>query len=301
MEAGAEAGAPCGRRCIVLAGERPRKPPLPRLASRLPNHPPPAAVSDPPFEVRESPIQGLGAFATRPIPAGTRLIEYAGERLTPEQSEARYPDEPGVRHHTYLFAFDYEADDGTWVDVVVDASVGGNAARFLNHSCDPNCDVVVDGGRLWIETVRDVAAGEESGVRLCVRARGAALAGGEAAVSVLLRGGAVSGDDVGEEALDALHAVSLSRGTGPGVTAVRRWRLVGAMAGLRTEGRPRAAAAVSGRSPETVHDRDPAHASPSTPTQRLTRPRPHPRTLRRYIPPRNRRTSRTRCPSTAAR
>ena len=118
-------------------------------------------MSDPPFEVRESPIQGLGAFATRHIPAGTRLVEYAGERLTPAESEARYPDEPGVRHHTFLFAFDYEADDGTWVDVVVDASVHGNAARFLNHSCDPNCDVVVDGGRLWIETVRDVAAGEE--------------------------------------------------------------------------------------------------------------------------------------------
>ena len=114
-----------------------------------------------PFEVRASPIQGLGAFATRPIPAGTRLIEYAGERLTPEESEARYPDEPGVRHHTYLFAFDYEDERGEWVDVVVDASVGGNEARFLNHACDPNCDVVVDGGRLWIETIRDVAPGEE--------------------------------------------------------------------------------------------------------------------------------------------
>jgi len=107
-----------------------------------------------PFEVRASPIQGLGAFATRPIAAGVRLIEYAGERLTPAEAEARYPDTGGeTRHHTYLFAIDDH--------VVVDASVNGNEARFLNHSCAPNCDVVVDDGRLWIETLQDIEVGEE--------------------------------------------------------------------------------------------------------------------------------------------
>jgi len=106
-----------------------------------------------PFEVRPSPIQGLGAFATRPIPAGTRLIEYAGERLTFAQAEARYPDVAGERHHTYLFAIDD--------DVVIDAAVDGNDARWINHSCDPNCDAVIDGGRIWIETIRDVVPGEE--------------------------------------------------------------------------------------------------------------------------------------------
>ena len=104
------------------------------------------------FDVRPSPIQGLGAFATRAIPAGTRLIEYAGERLTPEQADVRYPDSDD-RHHTFLFAIDD--------DVVVDAAVNGNDARFLNHSCDPNCDVVIDDQRLWIETIRDVEPGEE--------------------------------------------------------------------------------------------------------------------------------------------
>lgn len=95
----------------------------------------------------------MGGFATRHIPAGIRLIEYAGERITPAEAEARYPDVPGERHHTYLFAIDDE--------VVVDASVNGNEARFLNHSCAPNCDAVIDEGRIWIETLHDIEPGEE--------------------------------------------------------------------------------------------------------------------------------------------
>ena len=114
-------------------------------------------ATDLPFEIRPSPMQGLGAFAVRRIAAGVRLIEYAGARLTPAEADARYPDVPGERHHTYLFAID--DDDGS--EVVVDAAVDGNAARFINHSCDPNCDAVVEHGRIWIETIRDIEPGEE--------------------------------------------------------------------------------------------------------------------------------------------
>ena len=111
-----------------------------------------AHLHDPPvFEIRRSGIQGMGGFATHHIPAGTRLIEYAGERITPAQSDARYPDAPGARHHTYLFAIDDE--------VVVDAAVNGNDARFLNHSCAPNCDAVIEDGRIWIETLLDIEPG----------------------------------------------------------------------------------------------------------------------------------------------
>ena len=106
-----------------------------------------------PFEIRPSPMQGLGAFATRFIPAGLQIIEYTGERLTMSEAEARYPDIPGERHHTYLFAIDG--------GVVIDAAVGGNEARFINHSCDPNCDAVIEDGEIWIETLRDIQAGEE--------------------------------------------------------------------------------------------------------------------------------------------
>jgi SET domain-containing protein len=106
-----------------------------------------------PFEIRPSRKQGLGAFATEPIRAGTRLIEYAGERLTPSDADLRYPDDVDERHHTYLFAIDD--------DVVIDAAVNGNEARFINHSCDPNCDAVIDDARIWIEAIRDIEAGEE--------------------------------------------------------------------------------------------------------------------------------------------
>jgi uncharacterized protein len=104
------------------------------------------------FEVRKSPIQGLGVFANGQIPAGVRLIEYTGQRLSPAEADARYPDSDD-RHHTYLFAIDD--------DIVIDAAVGGNDARFINHSCDPNCDAVVEDNRIWIETIRDIEPGEE--------------------------------------------------------------------------------------------------------------------------------------------
>lgn len=110
-------------------------------------------IRDLPFEIRRSRIQGLGAFATERIPRGTTIVEYAGQRLSPAEADARYPDDATQRHHTFLFAIDD--------DVVIDAAVGGNEARFINHSCDPNCDAVIEEGRIWIEAIRDIAPGEE--------------------------------------------------------------------------------------------------------------------------------------------
>lgn len=106
-----------------------------------------------PFAIRKSPIQGRGAFATRRIKSGTRLVEYTGELLTPAQADARYPDVAGERHHTFLFAIDDR--------IVIDAAVGGNAARWINHSCEPNCDAVAEGSKIWIDAIRDIAPGEE--------------------------------------------------------------------------------------------------------------------------------------------
>jgi len=106
------------------------------------------------FEVRESPIHGRGVFARRPIPKGARIVEYVGERITHEEADERYDgDDAAGRHHTFLFI----ADERT----VIDAAFGGSEARFINHSCDPNCEAVNEGGRVFIEAVRGIARGEE--------------------------------------------------------------------------------------------------------------------------------------------
>lgn len=106
-----------------------------------------------PFRLRRSRIHGRGVFATEFIPAGTRIVEYRGERISNEEADRRYPDDPSTRHHTFLFSIDDE--------VVVDAAHGGNASRWINHSCDPNCDAVIEDERIFIEAVRDIAPGEE--------------------------------------------------------------------------------------------------------------------------------------------
>jgi SET domain-containing protein len=104
------------------------------------------------YTLRRSPIQGTGAFAARPIRKGTRIIEYLGERISQKEADSRYddddPDQPVLL---------FNVDKG----VVIDAGVGGNDARFFNHSCDPNCDAVIEKRRVFIEALRDIAVGEE--------------------------------------------------------------------------------------------------------------------------------------------
>jgi SET domain-containing protein len=107
-----------------------------------------------PYQLLRSSIQGRGAFATRNIRKGERIVEYKGEKIDNDEADRRYPDpKPGERHHTFLF----ELDD----DYCIDAAVGGNSARFINHSCDPNCDTVIEDDRIFVEAVRDIKRGEE--------------------------------------------------------------------------------------------------------------------------------------------
>lgn len=111
-------------------------------------------VADPqPFVVRRSRIQGRGCFAVREIRKGERVAEYEGERITWKEADRRYDDEGMRRHHTFLFAVTSRT--------VIDGAVHGSDARFINHSCDPNCEAVDDRGRIFIEAVRNIAAGEE--------------------------------------------------------------------------------------------------------------------------------------------
>ncbi|MBI3769211.1 MAG: SET domain-containing protein [Deltaproteobacteria bacterium] len=103
--------------------------------------------------VRRSPFHGRGVFTTHGIPAGTRVLEYTGERISHVEAAARYDDERAPHAHTLLFAVDRST--------VIDGGVGDGIARYINHSCGPNCDAFVEDGRIFIETVRDVAAGAE--------------------------------------------------------------------------------------------------------------------------------------------
>lgn len=106
------------------------------------------------FEIRSSPIAGSGAFALRPIPAKTRLIEYTGERVSHEVADARYADEEASGNtHTVLFTVDE--------NTVIDAGVDGNEARFFNHACAPNCQSRIIRKRVYLETLRDIKPGEE--------------------------------------------------------------------------------------------------------------------------------------------
>ncbi|HEX6308819.1 MAG TPA: SET domain-containing protein-lysine N-methyltransferase [Longimicrobiales bacterium] len=106
-----------------------------------------------PFEVRRSRIQGRGVFATRSIRAGTRLIEYRGEVISDAEADRRYPFDEDERHHTFLFRL----DSGD----VIDAGPRGSVAKYINHSCDPNCEAVEEDDRIFIYALHDIAKGEE--------------------------------------------------------------------------------------------------------------------------------------------
>jgi SET domain-containing protein len=109
--------------------------------------------AEPLFEIHESPIHGRGGFAVRPIPKGTRIVEYTGERVSHKEANRRYNDAVMKRHHTFLFTIDEKT--------VVDAGVGGSDARFINHSCEPNCEAVIEDDRIFIEALRNIRRGEE--------------------------------------------------------------------------------------------------------------------------------------------
>jgi len=106
-----------------------------------------------PILVRNSNVHGRGVFATRRIEKGERIIEYLGERISHAEADRRYELKEANDSHTFLFIVDSKT--------VIDAGVDGNDARFFNHSCDPNCESVVEKRRVYIEATRSIAPGEE--------------------------------------------------------------------------------------------------------------------------------------------
>ena len=103
--------------------------------------------------MRRSGVHGRGVFAMRDIAAGARLIEYRGEVIDWPEALRRHPHDPSQPNHTFYF----HLDDGR----VIDGNVRGNAARWINHACEPNCEADEIDGRIYIRALRDLHAGEE--------------------------------------------------------------------------------------------------------------------------------------------
>ena len=104
------------------------------------------------IEKRKSPIQGWGVFATRAISKNKRVIHYAGEKISNQESlkrERRYIE----RGHIWCFKLTNRS--------VIDAGSGGNDARFINHSCKPNCYIDIKNGTIWIRAAKRIRKGNE--------------------------------------------------------------------------------------------------------------------------------------------
>ncbi|TXI77590.1 MAG: SET domain-containing protein [Dechloromonas sp.] len=148
------------------------------------------------IQQRRSRIHGNGVFAIAPIHAGEKVVEYKGLLRTHEEADALYGDSIDSGH-TFLFTLNEH--------YLIDANVKGNVARWLNHSCEPNCQAFLvessDGNprkdRVVIEALRDITAGEELtynyGIRLSVahtprlKKRWACLCGADQCSGTLLQ------------------------------------------------------------------------------------------------------------------
>ena len=105
------------------------------------------------IQVRASGIHGKGVFALRPLKAGETVIEYTGAMLTWKAAQKRHPHNPAEPNHTFFFHIDDKH--------VIDGNDGGNAAKWINHACGPNCEADEVDGRVFIKALCDIEPGEE--------------------------------------------------------------------------------------------------------------------------------------------
>lgn len=98
--------------------------------------------------VGRSCIDGKGVFAAQPIKKGTRILEYTGEKISRQEATERV-----AQGNVYVFFLDPQYD--------IDGNTPKNRARYINHSCDPNCESDIIAGRIWIIALRDIQEGEE--------------------------------------------------------------------------------------------------------------------------------------------
>jgi hypothetical protein len=100
------------------------------------------------WEVKPSTIHGAGVFARADVSTGTRVLEYVGEQVSKEESLRRRQ-----AGNFFVFVVTDEFD--------IDGAVDWNPARFVNHSCAPNCEARMENERIWVYALRDIRAGED--------------------------------------------------------------------------------------------------------------------------------------------
>ena len=111
------------------------------------------------WKVKKSKIHGTGVFATKEISKGVRIIEYIGEKISKREGDKRSADRIKFflgsvdTGSVYIFELNKKYD--------IDGSPMYNKARYINHSCDPNCEVDIIENKIWISSIRKISSGEE--------------------------------------------------------------------------------------------------------------------------------------------
>lgn len=109
--------------------------------------------------IKNSKIHYRGVFAKKNIPKGTQIIEYVGEKITKKEADRRAEKQlDKSKNHSvdggvYIFELNKKYD--------IDGNVSWNPARYINHSCNPNCETESDEESIWIVALRDIKKGEE--------------------------------------------------------------------------------------------------------------------------------------------
>lgn len=110
--------------------------------------------------VKKSKVHGTGVFAKIDIPAGSKIIEYVGRKISKSESDkvfderyAKYKGNEGIIAGVYLFELNKKYD--------IDGDVSWNDAKYINHSCDPNAETLNDKNHIWIVAIKDIKKGEE--------------------------------------------------------------------------------------------------------------------------------------------
>jgi len=124
----------------------------PSVAPRVAQQPAPGTTKGR-LQVRQSGVHGKGVFALVPIAKGELILEYTGEVITWDEALRRHPHDPSQPDHTFYFHLSDE--------LVIDGNVGGNASKWINHSCAPNVEADDESGQVYLLATRKIKPGDE--------------------------------------------------------------------------------------------------------------------------------------------